>query len=158
MDMNAQDTYYLAATVAAVLAAIVNLIVLAKLYPSSMKAKIDQALKPVLERMETLEVGLRHAEGESKEQSQRHDRSLKAFDTEVSHRLDALRESIHAQDKQLAQLLVAVQHGVTRRDVDTLHHRVTESAKSSAATQQAIQTLQVRLQNIEEFLREGSRG
>lgn len=158
MDWSWAQTYYVVASIGGLIATALNVVLFLRSRPDRMKSKVDEAVRPISDRIAGVERRLAEVETDSAQQAAKHDISIKALDTEISGRLDELNRSMHQQDKQLAQLVAAMQHGVTRRDVDTLHHRVTEAAKAATATQALVGALQTRLQNIEDFLREsGSR-
>jgi hypothetical protein len=169
MDWSLAETYYVVASLTNPIAVGISIALYLRSRPDRLKAKISEAVAPFERRLGEVERGQTDLERKQDEAAKRHDASVRALDHDVSTRIKELiaestrqhRENnatLAEQGRALARIAAQLEHGVTRRDIDTLHHRVTETAKAAAASNGVLDGLATMVHNIEDFLRESGRG
>lgn len=169
MDWSLAQTYYLVASITGLVATCINVVLFVRSRPDRLKAKVSEAIAPFERRLADLEKGQVELESAQVEASRRHDVSVRSLDQDVNGRLERMSAKADAQHREtnnalaeqsraLERIAARLEHGVTRRDIDTLHHRVTEAAKGVASCNGVVDGLAKMVHNIEDFLREGGRG
>lgn len=169
MEWSLAQTYYLVASASGLIATGINVVLFLRSRPDRLKAKIAEAVVPFERRLAELEHGRAELERKQDEAMKRHETSVRALDHDVSMRIKELAAESIRQHREtsaalaehgrtMAGIAAQLQHGVTRRDIDTLHHRVTETAKAVAANNGVVEGLATSVHNIEDFLRESGRG
>ena len=169
MDWSLAQLYYLVASVSGITATAVSLIVFFRSQPDRLKQKMSEALEPFDKRLQSVESCYADMERAQEEAAQRHDLSVRALDHEVNARLREFggkaekqhhktNAALAAQSQALARIAAQLEHGVNRRDIDTLHHRITDVSKTCAATSGVVDGLAKMVHNIEDYLRSNGRG
>lgn len=169
MEWSLAQTYYLVASATGLIATCINVVLFLRSRPDRLKAKIAEAVAPFERRLGEVERGQTDLERKQDEAAKRHDASVRALDHDVSNRIKELIAESNRQHREttaalaehgraMAGIAAQLQHGVTRQDINTLHHRVTEAAKAVAENSGVVQGLATSVNNIEDFLRENGRG
>lgn len=123
-----QSIYYVVATIGVLIATVINIVVVNRNKPDKIKAAINTAVQPILDRMDEFEHG-QSAQGQQ---------------------LDSLGDKVTKMESDLA-------HAPNRQNLDTIHHRITEIAKTGAEYGALTRMLQSQFQQLNQFLMERGR-
>ena len=161
MTQSWQETYYMFATfgaLAGVASCLISLALFMRTRPDRLKARVEEAVGPLTSR-------LTKVENDAKEQSHRAEQSMRNLDSDLSGRLknvtlelgDMRKEVQQRQESQgltLARIATAMEHGITRNELNGLHHRVTDVAKQVAEVRGQLDGVKTLAENINDYLRE----
>lgn len=156
-----QETYYMVATFGAVggmISCVVTVMLFFRTRPDRMKSRIDESIAPLMKRIEKVEK-------EADERDHRRETSMRALDADISGRLRNLTEEVserHAEmqkeQRRQGELLVGIKtsldHGITRNELNALHHRVTDVAKQVASFGGQLEGVTRMAENINDYLRD----
>lgn len=164
VDVPWQEVYYRFATVGAVagmVSCLVSVLLFLRTRPDRIKTRVEEAIKPLLERIEKVEREQEDSEKQVKEQ-------IKQLDDDLSRRMRAsaeetakLRQEAQVRHEQLsvhlARISAQLEHSIGRKELDTLHHRVTETSKNVAEVNGHLEQLSTLVNSINDYLREKGR-
>lgn len=142
------DIYYLVATVGILIATVVNVALFRRNRPNRMQGAIEAALAPVYVRMDTADedrAELRNLQATAGV-------NTKAAEHEINGRLRDMDEKLDTQSDQLSRIQTSVEHIQEHDQGPTLHHRVTDLAKTVYGVASAVNAQGTQLNMIHTFL------